>query len=82
MGEPGIGLVPFIQDYYFFPRDEGTYKTSIQNMHKLGWKVNYFNSAGISMFSHGCGVSQYPQFNDRTKNISNVTKSICGKLFR
>ena len=62
--------------------DEGAYKTSIQNMHKLGWKKNYFKSAGVSMLGHDCGVSQYPKFYDRTKKISNTTTSICGKLFR
>ena len=44
--------------------DEGTYKTSIRNMHKLGWKANYINSTDVSMLGHGCGVSQYPQFYD------------------
>ena len=46
---------------------EGTYKTSIRNMHKIGWKENDFKSADVSIFGHGCGVSQYPQFYDRTK---------------
>ena len=41
-------------------------------MHKLGWKENYFKSADVSMLCHGCGVSQYPQFYDRTKNIYQV----------
>ena len=36
-------------------------------MHKLGWKENYFMSDDVSMLGHGCGVSQYPQFYDRTK---------------
>ena len=62
--------------------DEVKYKTSIQNMHKLGWKGNYFNSTYVSMLGHGCGVSQYPQLYGRTKYISNVTTSIRGKLFR
>ena len=44
--------------------DEGTYKTTIQNMHNLGWKVQYFKSSDVSMLGHGCGVSQYPQFYD------------------
>ena len=42
--------------------DEGTYKTTIQNMYKLGWKAQLFKSADVSMLGHGCGVSQYPQF--------------------
>ena len=42
--------------------DEGTCRTIIQNMHKLGWKAQYFKSDYISMLGHGCGVSQYPQF--------------------
>ena len=49
--------------------DEGKYKKSIRNMHKLGWKANYFKYADVSMLGHDCGVSQYPQFYDRTKNI-------------
>ena len=43
--------------------DKGTYKTTIHNMRKFGWKKN-FNSAGVSMLGHSCGVSQYPQFYD------------------
>ena len=42
--------------------DKGTYKTSIQNMRKLGRKSNYFKSSDISMLGHGCGVSHYPYF--------------------
>ena len=49
--------------------DEGKYKASIRNMHKLGWKENYFKSADVPMLGHGCGVSQYPQFYGRTKRI-------------
>ena len=48
--------------------DERTYKTTIQNMHKLGWKAKIFNSADVSMLVRGCGVSQYPQFYERIKN--------------
>ena len=40
--------------------DEGTYKTTMQNMHKLGWKAQFFKSAGVFMLGNGCGVSQYP----------------------
>ena len=36
----------------------------IQNMHKLGWKPQFFKSDGFSMLVHVCGVSQYPQFYD------------------
>ena len=49
--------------------DEGTYKTTIQNMQKLGWKAHLFKSADVLMLGHGCGVSQYPQFYDTIKNI-------------
>ena len=42
--------------------DEVTYKTTIQNMNKLGWRVQLFKSADVSMLDHSCGVSQYPQF--------------------
>ena len=45
--------------------DEGTYKTTIQNMQKIGWKAQFFLSADVSILSHSCGVSQYPQFYDR-----------------
>ena len=45
--------------------DEGTLKTTVQNMYKLGWKAQFFKSDDISMLGHGCGVSQYPQFYDR-----------------
>ena len=47
--------------------DEGKYRTTGKNMHKLGWKAQHFKSAGVSMLSHGCGVSQYPQFYDTNK---------------
>ena len=46
--------------------DNGTYKTSIQNIDKLGWKANQFNYADVSMLGRGCGVSQYPQFDEKT----------------
>ena len=36
-------------------------------MHNIGWKVQFFNSADVSMLVHGCGVSQYPQFYDTIK---------------
>ena len=42
--------------------DEGKYKTTMQNMHKLGWKTQNFKYADVSMLGHGCGVSKYPQF--------------------
>ena len=48
---------------------EVTLKTAIQNMHKIGRKEKLFKSADVSMLGHGCGVSQYPQFYDRIKNI-------------
>ena len=48
--------------------DEGTYKTTIQNMQKLGWKAQFFTSSDVSMLSPGCGVSQYPHFDDTIKN--------------
>ena len=48
--------------------DEGTCKTTIQNMHKLGCKAKLFKFADVLILGHGCGVSQYPQFYDR-KNI-------------
>ena len=48
---------------------EGTDKTTTQNMYKLVWKAQLFKSADVLMLGHGCGVSQYPQFYDRIKNI-------------
>ena len=42
--------------------DEGTCKTTVQNMHKLGSKSQLFKSADVLMLGHCCGVSQYPQF--------------------
>ena len=39
----------------------------MQNMKKLGWKANYFKSSDVTMLGHGCVVSQYPQFYERTK---------------
>ena len=49
--------------------DEGKYRSSVQNMHKNGWKAQYFKYSDVSMLGHGCGVSQYPQFYDTNKNI-------------
>ena len=49
--------------------DEWKYKISILNIHKLDSKANYFNSADVSMLGYGFGVSKYPQFYYRTKNI-------------
>ena len=47
--------------------DEVTYKTTIQNIHKFGWKAQSFQSADVSMLVHGCSVSQYTQFYERIK---------------
>ena len=49
--------------------DEGNYRTTVKKMHKFCWKAQYFKSADVSMLGHGCGVSQYPHFYDKTKNI-------------
>ena len=40
--------------------DEGKYITTVQKMHKLGWKEKKFKSDDVSMLGHGFGVSQYP----------------------
>ena len=37
--------------------DEWNYISTVQNMHKLGWKAQYFNSDYVSMLGHSCGVS-------------------------
>ena len=47
--------------------DKGTYKISIQNMPKLGWKSRYFKSTDVQMLVHGCGISQYPQVDEKIK---------------
>ena len=53
--------------------NEVTYKTTIQNMRKLGWKAQFSKQAGVSILVHGCGVSQYPQFYEKLKiNIKRV----------
>ena len=44
--------------------DEGKYRTTVQNMHKIGWKAQYFKSANDLILGHGCVVLQYPQFYD------------------
>ena len=62
--------------------DEEKYRSTVQNMHKIGWKAQYFKYADISMLGHGCGVSQYPQFYDTNIKKLNVTTSIFGKLLR
>ena len=49
--------------------DEGTYKTTMKNVHRIGLKSQFFKSSDLSMLSHGCGVSQYPQFYDRKKTL-------------
>ena len=58
--------------------DEGTYKTAIQNMHKLSWKAQFFKSADVLMLGHGCGVSQYPQFYDRIKKYQMLPRPYVG----
>ena len=50
--------------------DEVKYRTTIHNMHKLGWKAQYLKYSGVSMLGRGCGVLQYPQFYDT--NIKNI----------
>ena len=47
--------------------DEGTHRTTINNMHKIGWKAQYYKPGDVSILGHGCGVSQYPQFYDTIK---------------
>ena len=45
--------------------DVGVYKTPIKNVHKIGWKKNYFTSSDVSMLGSGCGVSSFTQFYDQ-----------------
>ena len=47
--------------------DEVRYRTTVQNIHKLGWKSQYFKSSDVLMLVHSCCVSQYPQFYDTNK---------------
>ena len=61
--------------------DKGKYRTTVQSMHKIGWKAQYFKSAGVSMLGHGFGVLKYPQFYD-THLKKKASTSICGKLFQ
>ena len=49
--------------------DDGTRKTTIYNINKIGWKAQLFKYADVSMLGHGWGVSQYPQFYDTIKYI-------------
>ena len=49
--------------------DEINYRPTVHNIHKIGWKAQYFKSADVSMLDQGCGVSQYPQFYDTNKKI-------------
>ena len=60
--------------------DEGTYKTTIHNMHKLGQKAKFFKSSDVSMLGHGCSVSQYPQFYDTIKQIKCYHIHIWGNI--
>ena len=46
-------------------------------MHKLGCKAQFFNYSDVLMLSHGCGVSQYPQFYDRNKKIKIYHAHMC-----
>ena len=36
---------------------EGKYRTTIHNIHNIGWKEKYFKSDDVSILGHGCGVS-------------------------
>ena len=40
----------------------------IQNIHKIGGKVNYFKYDSVLVLGHGCGVSQFDQFYKKIKN--------------
>ena len=63
--------------------DEGMYKKSIQNMHNICWKAQYFKSDDVSMLGHVYGVSQYPQFYEKIKKkYQNATTSTCEKIIK
>ena len=57
--------------------DEGMYKTSIQNMHNIGSKENFFKSDDVSILGHGCGVSQFPQFYEKIKKKYQLLPRSC-----
>ena len=38
-------------------------------IHQDGWKYNYFKSSDVSILGHVCGVSQFPQSNDRYRKL-------------
>ena len=57
---------------------EGNYRSTVQNMHKIGWKTQYFKSSDVSMLGHGCGVSQYPQFYDTNKKNQMLSRLYVG----
>ena len=59
--------------------DKGTRKITIQNMHKIGWKEQLFNSTDVQMLGHGCGVSKYPQFNYRIKKYQMLPRTYVGR---
>ena len=37
--------------------NEGTYKTTVQNMQNIGWKAQFLKSCDVFMLGHGFGVS-------------------------
>ena len=37
----------------------------VRKLHDAGFKKGYFSSGDVSMLSHGCGVSHYPEFYDQ-----------------
>ena len=38
------------------------YKKTVRKFDDTGWNFSYHNSANVSIFGYGCGVSQYPRF--------------------
>ena len=46
-------------------------------MYNIGWKEQLFKSTDVLMLGHGCGVSQYPHFYDRIKNIYQMLPCPC-----
>ena len=53
-------------------------KNTIKRMHLDGWKNYFIKSAYVSIMYHGCGVSQFTQFYDKSLYIYNVNLSIHG----
>ena len=62
--------------------DGVTYKITIQNMHNLGWKAKKSSPLMFLCWITVVVFHNIVSFTIGLKYVSNVTASICGKLFR